>query len=182
MVHENKHEEILCRAANQAHEGNLPIVLASTTGRTAQEMLRVLGDRRVSLIVIMHDMRRLPKNSAFDEGVAQRLRQRGDKLLMDRAPWLPSLRITRWLERLLRISGLNLGEKNLERQYGIGGKVCFLIAARAAKAGMIQEGQKVIAVAGKQAGATTALELCLEKVEPLSIVCSKTIACFNRHS
>ncbi len=167
---------VLQKAAERAKAENLPLLLASTTGKTALQMLQILGDSPVPLKVIAHDPRRVSQDSTFDPEVLTKLKTRGDRFLEDYAPFLPPLRVTRWLEKVFKLSSWSFQEKRLEKKYGTGGKVCFLIAERFLKAGMIVRGEKVIALGGVQGGVDTALLLEVYGQKPGEIRMIESIA------
>ncbi|MDD5672019.1 MAG: pyruvate kinase alpha/beta domain-containing protein [Candidatus Omnitrophica bacterium] len=168
--------EMMRQAFDEASAHNLPLILASTTGRTARTLLEMIQGCPVRLIVVTHDPRRVSPDAKFEPETIKRLQESGQFFVQDKAPFLPSLRVTRWLEHYFGISSLSRREKSLERMFGVGGKVCFLIVERAIKAHLVGSGESVVAMAGSQSGVDTAMVLKIEKVRPVRIVLERMLA------
>lgn len=157
----------LSKALDWALGQKAPIILASTTGKTAQDMLSLVEDRPVRLIVVTHEGPGAPKEWRFSSEVRERLLKAGHTVLSDETVFLT--RIAVWFTRTF---GLRVLEKHLavlEEILGPGGQVSFKIARRAFRRGLIREGEIVVAVAGKISGADTALALKITGVRPFKV-------------
>ena len=123
------------------------VVLASTTGTTAQKAREFFKSEGVQLVVIphQHDFRKV---NAFPPELVKTLREAGHAVHFG---------------TMLFHTG-NLYESaaptlmaNLLRCFSQGVKVCFEIVLMATDAGLLIPGEKVIAVAGTARGSDTAL-------------------------
>jgi hypothetical protein len=140
------------------------IVMASTTGKTALEMMEIIGHSSVKLIVMAHDPRRTGRGFLFSPAIIKRLQDSGHTFINDYAPMLPSLSVSRLFEMTFKISYLSRDEKEWIQEYGIGGKVCCLLAKKVYKAGLIQINQTYVFIGGSRTGADTALALKIIKL------------------
>lgn len=160
---------VLKQAFEYANRQNLPIILASTTGETAGEMLRIMGDKNARLVVASHDSRQLPKEWRFRPEVADRLAKRKIPLLRN-YPIVPlSICLLRKLADIFGVLTVNRRDQFLEETFGTAGRVCFQIARLALKENAVREGERIVAVAGERSGASTSLLLQIESSRPVRI-------------
>lgn len=153
--------------------------MASTTGETAREMLRIMGDKKVRLVVVSHDNRQVPKEWRFSTEMAERLKEQGFPLLRN-YPLIPlPIRILRRITDTFGISATNYRDQLPEEMLGTGGRVCFQIARLAFQAREICEHDRIVAVAGERSGATTALLLRIESSRPVHITLLEIITRFK---
>ena len=133
--------------ARLKESGIQKVVLASTTGATAQRAMEFFKSAGVQLVVIphQHDFRKV---NAFPPELVQTLQEAGHAVHFG---------------TMLFHTG-NLYEStaptlmaNLLRCFSQGVKVCFEIILMATDAGLLIPGEKVIAVAGTAKGSDTAL-------------------------
>jgi len=129
------------------------IIVASTTGSTGQLFAEALKDRNVNLIIVTHSCGfKEPNTIEIPDEVRQRILSTGAKLYT-------GTMITHSLETALakKFSGVypTLLVAQTLRRFGEGPKVCCEIVMMTADAGLIPEGQEVIAVAGTGRGADT---------------------------
>ncbi len=133
--------------ARLKESGIQKVVLASTTGATAQKAMEYFKAEGVQLVVIphQHDFRKV---NAFPPELVKMLREAGHAVHFG---------------TMLFHTG-NLYEStaptlmaNLLRCFSQGVKVCFEIVLMATDAGLLIPGEKVIAVAGTARGSDTAL-------------------------
>ncbi|MFA7001480.1 MAG: hypothetical protein WC352_04980, partial [Candidatus Omnitrophota bacterium] len=150
---------VLHTAFERARTYRLPVLMTSTTGKTAKAMLDIVKDAPVRLIVLTHDPRRVGPQTAFDLEVRQRLLAGGHTFLEDEAPWLPSITISRLLEMAFNLSSLTPQQRLWTRKYGIGGKVCFLMTHKVIKAGLLRTGESCVCLGGSRSGCDTALQM-----------------------
>ncbi|MCM8775693.1 MAG: hypothetical protein NC930_05025 [Candidatus Omnitrophica bacterium] len=167
--------EVLRQAYAWACRYGLPLILASTTGRTANWMIHVMNNRPIRWIVVTHNKRRVPAEMSFDVGIRQQVERSGGVVLMDKSPAIPTVTMARWFEKIFQISALRREERYWDRTFGTGGKVCFMMVERVLKAKMLCPGETVVAIGGKQTGADTALELKIDQAPPARISLSRVI-------
>lgn len=124
------------------------VVLASTTGATAQKAMEFFKDTRVQLVVVPHQFGFRRKVNLFPPELAQTLREAGHAVHFGTMLFHTGDLYGSTTPTLLA---------NLLRCFCQGVKVCFEIVLMAADAGLVTPGEKVIAVAGTGRGADTAL-------------------------
>jgi hypothetical protein len=124
------------------------LVLASTTGATARKAIDFFKDSGVKLIVVPHQFDFYREKNPFSEELVKTLRGFGhevhfgtmlfhtDSLYESKTPTLMA---------------------NLLRCFSQGVKVCFEIVLMVTDAGLLANGEKVIAIAGTGRGSDTAL-------------------------
>lgn len=167
---------VLKQAFEYANLQNLPIVLASTTGETADEMLRIMGDKNARLVVVSHDRRQLPKEWQFRPEIAARLTKR-KILFLRNYPIVPiSIRLLRRLADIFGILTVNRRDQFLEETFGTAGRVCFQIVRLALKENAVREGERIVAVAGEKSGASASLLLQIVSSRPVRILLLEVIA------
>ncbi|HCC69169.1 MAG TPA: hypothetical protein DEP99_04710 [Nitrospiraceae bacterium] len=132
------------------------LVIASTTGSTGLLFSEALKDRKnLNLVVVTHSYGfKEPNSFEMADGVKEKIKASGAKLYT-------GTMITHSLETALsaKFSGLypTLLVAQSLRRFGEGPKVCCEIAMMAADAGLIPEGEEILAVAGTGRGADTVL-------------------------
>lgn len=128
--------------------GITKIVLASTTGATAQRALEFFKDKGVQLVVVPHQFGFIRKENPFPRTLVQTLRDAGHEVHFG--------------TMLFHTDGFYgttapTVMANLLRCFCQGVKVCFEIVLMSADAGLVANGEKVIAIAGTGRWADTAL-------------------------
>lgn len=129
------------------------IVVATTTGSTGQLFAESLNGRNINLVLVTH-------SHGFKETNKNELSQEArDRILSAGAKIYTGTMITHNLETALaaKFSGVypTLLIAQTLRRFGEGVKVCCEIVMMAADAGLIPEGEEVVAVAGTGYGADT---------------------------
>ena len=159
---------VLEQAVKTAEIGNFPIILASTTGETAAKMLDLIGIRKMRLIVVTHNSRRVPQELQFSPQLTKRLEDAGHTVFQDRTLLFPVI-VVRWIAKYCPLFGLSRKDRERERQFGTSGRVCFKIVEQAAERGLLKEGESVVAIGGKESGAETALILKVLRMKPAKV-------------
>ncbi len=123
------------------------IVLASTTGGTAREAVKVFSGTEIGLVVVPHQ-RGFRDEERFDMEVAAEVERAGHRM--------------HWGTMLFHANDLYgtsapTALANMLRTFGQGMKVCLEILLMAADGGCVDRGEKVIVVAGTGRGADTAI-------------------------
>jgi hypothetical protein len=129
------------------------IVIASTHGDTGQLFAEALKDKNLNLIVITHCHGfKEPNSMELSSEAGERIRAAGAKIHT-------GTMITHSLETSLAKSFSGVYPTILVahslRRFGEGSKVCCEMIMMAADAGLIPEGEEIIAVAGTGRGADT---------------------------
>ncbi|MCL6610203.1 MAG: hypothetical protein K6T66_01540 [Peptococcaceae bacterium] len=124
------------------------LVLASTTGATAGKAMEFFKDTRVRLIVVPHQFDFLRKENPFPRDLVKILRDAGHEV-----------HFGTMLFHTDNLYGTNTATvmANLLRCFSQGVKVCFEMVLMATDAGLLNTGEKIIAVAGTGRGSDTAL-------------------------
>lgn len=124
------------------------LVLASTTGVTARKALEFFKDSEVKLVVVPHQFDFKREENPFPKELVKILRELGHDVhfgtMLFHTDDLFGIKIPSVMANLLRC-------------FSQGVKVCFEIVLMAADAGLLTNGEKVIAIAGTSRGADTAL-------------------------
>lgn len=123
------------------------LVLASTTGATAEKALRFFQGEGIKLIVVPHQYGFREQN-AFPLELVKTLRDAGHEVHFSTMLF--------HTERLYRSEAPGL-MADLLRCFSQGVKVCFEIVMMAADGGLLEPGEPVIAMAGTGRGSDTAL-------------------------
>ncbi|MFN3395721.1 MAG: pyruvate kinase alpha/beta domain-containing protein [Thermodesulfovibrionales bacterium] len=131
------------------------IVVASTTGETGLLFVKALREFRVNTVVVTHSYGFKEANTIeMPEDIRRQIEDEGGKVFTGSMP-------THSLETSLssRFSGLypTLIIAQSLRRFGEGPKVCCEIVMMAVDAGLIPEGEEVLAVAGTARGADSVL-------------------------
>jgi uncharacterized protein len=124
------------------------LVLASTTGATARKAVEFFKGRDIKLIIVPHQFDFHRDQNAFPQELVRELRESGHKVHFG--------------TMLFHTNSLYGSEiptvmANLLRTFCQGVKVCFEIVLMATDAGLLESGEKVIAMAGTGRGSDTAL-------------------------
>jgi hypothetical protein len=131
------------------------VVIASTTGSTGRIFAESLKEKGLNIVIVTH-------SHGFKEPNTQELLQEmRQKILSAGAKIFTGTMITHSLETSLakKFSGVypTLLVAQTLRRFGEGAKVCCEIVMMASDAGLIPEGEEVIAVAGTGKGADTVM-------------------------
>lgn len=145
--------EVVKRALTE--EGYKHLVVASTTGETGLLFARALKEFRANLVVVTHSYGfKEPNTIEMPPEIRRQIEAEGGKVFTGSMP-------THSLETSLssRFSGLypTLLIAQSLRRFGEGPKVCCEIVMMAVDAGLIPEGEEVLAVAGTARGADSVL-------------------------
>lgn len=143
------------------------IIIASTTGMTAQKSLDYFSPTEFNIVILTHSyyFAGLDKKQEFPEQLMNELREKGLKIFsMTHALGAVSrsfrLALNQWMP-------VEIMAKYLRQNFCQGVKVCMEIAAMAADAGLISDLNKdIICIAGTGRGADT---VCLIKPMPTSM-------------
>ena len=133
------------------------IVVASTSGATGLLFSDALRDSGVNLVVVTHSAGfRGPNTFEIPEETVLRMKENGARICTGTI-------LTHSIETSLssKFSGIYpamIIAQSL-RRFGEGAKVCCEMVMMAADAGLIPEGQEVVAVAGTASGADTVMVL-----------------------
>lgn len=147
--------EVVKRALTQ--ERYKHIVIASTTGETGLLFVRSLKEFRVNMVVITHSSGfKEPNTIEIPDEIRRQIIAEGGKVFTGSM-------LTHSLETSLssRFGGLypTLIIAQSLRRFGEGPKVCCEIVMMAVDAGLIPEGEEVLAVAGTARGADSVLAI-----------------------
>ena len=133
------------------------MVVATTTGATGLAFSEALGERGLNVVAVTHSAGfKGPNTFEIPDDVLSKIRQNGAKIFTGTI-------LTHSIETSLnsKFSGIYpamIIAQSL-RRFGEGAKVCCEIVMMAADAGLIPEGEEVIAVAGTGYGADTVMVL-----------------------
>jgi len=135
--------------------GEMHVVVASTTGRTALSFLSALKGGPARLVVVTHSVGfKEPGKDEFDPDARRQLAAQG-------VPLYTGTILTHSLEKSLMddFRGIYPGYiiANTLRRFGEGTKVAVEIVMEACDAGLVPEDREVLAVAGTGHGADTVL-------------------------
>ncbi len=124
------------------------LVIASTTGSTAQRAMGFFKDDGIKLVIVPHQFDFHRETNAFPQELVKKLKESGHVV-----------HFGTMLFHTDSFYGSNSGTTmaNLLRCFCQGVKVCFEIVLMATDGGHIASGEKVIAVAGTGRGSDTAL-------------------------
>jgi len=124
------------------------IVIASTTGTTAQKAMDFFKGSNVKLVVIPHQFDFIREVNPFPPELVKSLREKGHEVHFGTMLF--------HTENLYE-SNVPVLMANLLRCFSQGVKVCFEIVMMATDGGYLARGERVIAIAGTGRGADTAL-------------------------
>ncbi len=124
------------------------LVIASTTGSTAEKAMDFFKDSGIKLVIVPHQFDFHNQTNAFPQELVKALREAGHEV-----------HFATMLFHTDSFYGSNNGTvmANLLRCFCQGMKVCFEIVLMATDGGHIMSGEKVIAIAGTGRGSDTAL-------------------------
>ena len=142
---------ILDRAVAAAKRLDSVWLVASTTGRSAEEAFQVAHHAGVRLVIVTFDEKQMPEGLQFPLSLRKKIEASGHQVLSYRRKMRIPLK---WFRLFSKICGS-------EKWYslGIGSRVCFRIVRLALRARLVREGDTVVALAGKEKGLDTALIL-----------------------
>ncbi|MBI4115655.1 MAG: hypothetical protein HY447_03665 [Candidatus Omnitrophica bacterium] len=165
---------ILQLGTEWARKHGTPLILASTTGATAEKMLNLIQNDGIRLIVASHEGPWAPSMWRFSPDVRKKLEKAGYPLLSHQTVLF--VRMALWLGKYFGIKFQGKRQAIFEEFIGTGGWVCFKIVRRAVQAGLIRLGETVVAIGGKISGADTALALKVTQTHPLRVSLIEAIA------
>jgi uncharacterized protein len=148
--------------------GITKIVLASTTGATAERAARFFADDGVKLVVVPHQFDFVREVNPFPQELTERLRGMGHAV--------------HFATMLFHTDGFYGSSSatvmaNLLRCFSQGVKVCVEMVFMATDAGLLPRGEQVIAVAGTGRGADTALVMQAASTQHLKNLRVNEILC-----
>jgi hypothetical protein len=131
------------------------LIVASTTGETGLLFSEGVKDSRINIVVVTHSYGfKEPNTSEIPDDVRGKIESNGAKVFT-------GTMITHTIETAFssKFSGLypTLIVAQTLRRFGEGPKVCCEIIMMAADAGLIPEGEDILAVAGTGSGADTVM-------------------------
>ncbi|MFW9865503.1 MAG: pyruvate kinase alpha/beta domain-containing protein [Candidatus Thorarchaeota archaeon] len=143
------------------------IIIASTTGTTAEKSLEIFNPEKYNLVVVTHSyyFAGLTNRQEFPEDKMKMLKDRGLKFFIGTHAFAGT-------ERSVRISlkqwgPIEIMAKYLRTNFSQGTKVCMEIATMVVDAGLIEDiEQDIICIGGTGRGADT---VCLIKPAPTSL-------------
>ncbi len=144
------------------------VVLASTTGITAAKAMNYFKDKGIKLIVIPHQFDFSRVGNAFDPELIKELREFGHEV-----------HFGTMLFHTEKLFGSNVPGiiANFLRCFSEGVKVCYEIVLMASDAGLLDAGEKVIAIAGTGKGSDTAMVIQAASTRNLSKLKINEILC-----
>jgi uncharacterized protein len=124
------------------------LVVASTTGATAERAVKFFRDAGVKLIIVPHQFDFMREVNPFPQDLAKKLREMGHEV--------------HFATMLFHTDGFYGSTSaalmaNLLRCFSQGVKVCFEIVLMATDGGLVSSGEQVIAIGGTGRGSDTAL-------------------------
>lgn len=144
---ENTHEVLTLVKERAEARGITKIILASTRGDTARMAAEAFDRSVLRLVVIPHQFG-FGERQRFPQELVSELEKKGHRVhfstMLFRTDDLYSVRAPQLMATLLRI-------------FCQGIKVCVEIILMACDGGLVEKGEKIIAVAGTGAGADTAI-------------------------
>lgn len=168
--------EMLSKAWDWAMEKEASLVVASTTGATAEYLTRFSEIKTGRVFIVTHHQKRVSAADRFDPSVFEKIRNAEYVFLQDKYSVWP-LSFVRFLGNFLGVKPLNRKERVLEEILGTGGRVCFQITERVMRQGYLKPGDTVVAAAGCRSGVNTVLALKIRKHRPHTIALQEIIAC-----
>jgi hypothetical protein len=163
--------QVLEHALSQAFLLKLPIVLASTTGRTAERFgcLMETTQRCVPALIVYHPDSRVPEEWRFDSKVKAKLSRQGIKIIPDSVNFLPPLGLVRWIEKHFKFKWMTVRERELESRFGAEGRVCYKLTEIAAQTGWAQKGDSLVVLAGRRQGLGFSAVVRILESKPLDV-------------
>jgi uncharacterized protein len=125
------------------------LVIASTTGATARKALDFFAGMGVQLVIIPHQFG-FRKENRFPQELVEEVHEAGHRVHFGTMLF--------HTDDLYASSAPSL-IANVLRCFSQGTKVCFEIVMMAADAGLVEEGETVIAIAGTGGGSDTAMSM-----------------------
>ncbi|HEX2954187.1 MAG TPA: hypothetical protein VHR47_09425 [Bacillota bacterium] len=171
------HTETVFRLVEErlANSGIRKLVLASTTGATAERALNYFKGKEVKLLVVPHQYDFMRKVNPFPPALVKTLREAGHEV-----------HFGTMLFHTDKFFGSSIPTimANLLRCFSQGVKVCFEIVLMATDAGLVTSGESVIAIAGTGLKADTAMVMQAASTQNLSKLRVNEILCkpLNRYA
>jgi uncharacterized protein len=128
--------------------GAKKLILASTTGKTAEKALEYFRGKDVKLIIVPHQYDFTHKENLFPKELVKKIRSEGHEVYFGSMLF--------HTDKLFG-STVQTIAANFLRCFSEGVKVCVEIVLMATDGGMISSGEKVVAAAGTSKGTDTAL-------------------------
>lgn len=144
------------------------IVLASTTGSCADYAMKLFENTDIQLVVVPHQFDFSSPDNRFPKELTTKLRERGH-----------FVHFGTMLFHTDKLFGTSIPNviANFLRCFSQGFKVCYEIVLMATDAGILQSGEKVIAIAGTGLGADTALVMQASSTQHLERLRVNEIIC-----
>lgn len=165
--------QVLSSALEAARaEGISTIVVASTTGRTAQEMCSLAKGTGVRVVVVAFSLKPGVTKNPFP--VLEELDKSGEIIFRQR----PRMRSPGIFHRLIKKLSLSTWQRHLKAVksiHGIGICVCHKILWMVIKAGLVESG-RIIAVAGAKRGADSAGVFTISEGKKWPVLCKVIVS------
>lgn len=144
------------------------LVLASTTGANARKAMEFFAGKGIRLIVVPHQFDFHRDKNAFPPDLIKELRESGHEVHFSTMLFHTNELYGSEIPRVMA---------NLLRTFCQGVKVCFEIVLMATDAGLLDSGEKVIAIAGTGRGSDTALVMQAASTQHLNRLKVNEIIC-----
>lgn len=167
---------MISKAWDWAVEKEVPLIVASTTGATAEYLTRFTEKKTGRVFIVTHHQKRVSEADRFDPSVFEKIRG-GEYVFLQDGYSLWPLSFVRFLNKSLGLKPLTGKERVLEEILGTGGRVCFQITERVMRQGYLKPGDTVVAAAGCRSGVNTVLALTIRKHRPYAVALQEIIAC-----
>ena len=168
--------EMLSKAWVWAMEKEVPLIIASTTGATAECLARCHENKTGRVFIVTHNQRRVSETDKFNPLIFEKIQDFEYVFLEDKYSLWP-LSLVRYLHKFFGLTPWDKKERILEEILGTGGRVCFQITERVMRKGYLKPGDTVVAAAGCRSGVNTVLALKIRKHKPHAIALQEIIAC-----
>ena len=167
-VEENSQVTFRLAEERMAQNGIRKLILASTTGRTAELALEYFKGKDVLLVIVPHQFDFSKKDNLFSPELVQKVRNSGHEVYFGTMLFHTDKLFGSTVQTVVA---------NFLRIFSEGVKVCVEIVLMSTDGGMIASGEKVIAIAGTGKGSDTALVMQaassqnLRNLKVLEIIC-----------
>ncbi|MCX7793303.1 MAG: hypothetical protein N2257_02690 [Thermodesulfovibrionales bacterium] len=131
------------------------LVVASTTGETGLKIVEALKGLNINLVIVTHSTGfKAPNTQEMHSDVRERIIQNGAKVLT--GTMITHSIETAFSQKFQGLYPTHIVAQTL-RRFGEGPKVCIECVMMAVDAGLIPEGEEVLAIAGTAYGADTVM-------------------------
>lgn len=149
-------DEILQAALNAARKQHIStVVVASTSGNTADRLFELNKDKHFKFIVVTHDEGKSSQERRFNENIRRKLLANNVTVYTHNQSFILLRKVTNKLLGRFGFSRWYGHLRKVKDRYGSGIKVCHIILQMLIEGNVLRD-EKVIAIAGKKAGADSA--------------------------